>query len=84
MTPAWAGGMMALALGAPVAASAGRIAIDRAPVDCVPYDRYARIAARGTPADAVASAQLQFRAQGDGGWYRWRGHGRRRPGGRYR
>ena len=65
-----AGGLLAIALAAPVAASAaGRIAIDHAPVDCVPYDRYARIVATGAPADGVATAHLQFRAGGDGGWY---------------
>jgi hypothetical protein len=70
MKPGWAGGLVALALAAPVAASAaGRIAIDHAPVDCVLYDRYARIAATGTPADLVAAAQLQFRVEEQGGWY---------------
>jgi hypothetical protein len=58
---------MALALAAPVAAS-GRVAIDHAPVDCVPYDRYARITATAVPAEAVA-AHLQFRAGGEAGWY---------------
>ena len=66
----WAAGLLALVLAAPAAASAaGRIAIDHVPVECVLYDRYERIAARGTPADAVAAAQLQFRVEGDGGWY---------------
>jgi hypothetical protein len=69
MTPGWAGGVLALALAAPVAASAaGRIAIDHARVECVPYDRYTRIA--GARADGVVSAQLQFRPEGGGGrWY---------------
>ena len=70
MTAGLAGQLMALALAASVPASAaGRIAIDHARVDCVPYDRYPRIAATGAPADGVATAQLQFRAGGDGGWY---------------
>lgn len=70
MTPGWVGGLIALVLAAPAAAyAAGGVAIVHAPVECVLYDRYARIAARGAPADAVAASQLQFRAEGDGGWY---------------
>jgi len=70
MKAGWAAGLASLVLAAPVAASAaGRIAIDHVPVECVLYDRYARIAATGAPADLVAAAQLQFRAEGDGGWY---------------
>lgn len=65
-----AGGLLALALAAPAAsAAAGRLAIEHVPVECVAYERYTRIAARGVPGDDVASAQLQFRAAGGGGWY---------------
>jgi len=60
----------ALFLVAPVAASAaGRIAIDHAPLECVPYDRYTRIVARGGAAEGVGAAQLQFRSEGERGWY---------------
>lgn len=65
-----AGRLLALALAAPVAASPdGRIAIDHSRLDCVPHDRYTRITATGAPADGVAAAQLQFRSEGDRGWY---------------
>src|SRR5687768_6587494 len=69
MKPAPAYGLMVIVLAGPMAASAaGRIAIDHAPVECVPYDRYTRIAGTGVPADGVAAAQLQFRSAGDR-WY---------------
>jgi hypothetical protein len=48
----------------PVAAQT--IAIEHAPLACVPADRYARVAARGAGATA---AQLQFRSDADGAWY---------------
>jgi hypothetical protein len=51
------------------AARAGTIEIQHDPLACVPLDRYARISARGAPADQVASAELQFRANGGGAWY---------------
>ena len=42
------------------------------PVTCVPPARYARIVARGNPADAVASAEAHFRTHSTGEWYRVR------------
>jgi hypothetical protein len=71
MSSGWASSLLALAVAAPGAASAaGRIAIDHAPLECVPYERYTRITASGAPAAAVASAQLEFRtAVSDESWY---------------
>ena len=57
--------MLALAMAPPD----GAIAIEHAPLECVPFDRYTRIAATGVPAEGVAGAQLQFRSHGDSGWY---------------
>jgi hypothetical protein len=42
------------------------------PLTCVPPGRYARIVARGNPADAVASAEAQFRTHSTADWYRVR------------
>lgn len=68
---AWRAGFVAgLALGAAAPApAADRLAIGHDRVECVPPDRYTRIAATAAPADGVASALLQFRAAADGGWY---------------
>jgi hypothetical protein len=69
-SPVGAGVLLALTLaGARTASAAVPIAIDHAPLRCVPYDRYTRIAAAGAPAGDVAAAQLQFRARSDGAWY---------------
>jgi hypothetical protein len=62
LIPGLADGALALLLAVPVPA-----ALDHAPVDCVPYDRYTRITATA-PGPGIAGAQLQFRA-GEGGWY---------------
>ena len=59
MRKRWAGRLAALALAFPVpAAAAAAIEIRHAPVECVPLDRYARIAASGSPAERVAAAEL--------------------------
>ncbi len=52
-----------------VGASAAEIAIAHVPAACVAPDRYARIAATGSPAERVAAAELQFRGEGGGDWY---------------
>jgi hypothetical protein len=55
------------------AAGTGRaVEVVHEPVACVPAGRYAFVAARGVPADAVVSAEAQFRTGPDGGWYRVR------------
>jgi hypothetical protein len=55
------------------AAGTGRaLEVVHEPLSCVPAGRYARILARGVPAEAVASAEAQFRIAPDAGWYRVR------------
>jgi hypothetical protein len=63
---------MALAVLLLSAADGGAFEVVHEPVSCVPPGRYARIVTRGTPADAVASAEAQFRTHAAGEWYRVR------------
>jgi hypothetical protein len=51
------------------AAEAARIEIQHQPLSCVPPDRFVRIAAKGSPPEAVRAAQLRFRAEPGGPWY---------------
>lgn len=55
------------------AAGTGRaLEVVHQPLSCVPAGRYAFVVARGVPAEAVASAEAQFRTGPDAGWYRVR------------
>jgi hypothetical protein len=60
--------MLTLALSG-AAAGALPVEIAHEPISCVPRDRYARVAARGVPADDVARVELQFRTGADAAWY---------------
>jgi hypothetical protein len=69
--------LTAAALVLPAAAPSGEgIAITHSAPSCAPADRYLRMTAAGSPADAVASAELQFRGGPDGDWYAARMEGR--------
>jgi hypothetical protein len=61
--------LAALVLSLPVTATAATIEIRHTPVECVPRDRYARIAATGAPAEGVAAAEVQFRVGAQDAWY---------------
>jgi hypothetical protein len=54
------------------AVTARALEVVHQPVTCVPAGRFARIVAQGAPADAVVSAEAQFRTGPDAGWYRVR------------
>ena len=56
-----------LALSASTAHAA--IEIQHEPITCVPLDRFARISAKGSPADQITRAELQFRADATTDWY---------------
>jgi hypothetical protein len=62
--------LCAVMLGA--AGTARALEVVHEPLSCVPAGRYARIVARGVPAEGVASAEAQFRTGPDAGWYRVR------------
>jgi hypothetical protein len=61
---------LALASWAPIA-QAAHIEIQHDPPTCVAADRFVRIVAKATGAQAegVRGAELQFRAEAEGGWY---------------
>jgi hypothetical protein len=70
MSKPWIGFVAAVGLAvAATAASASPITIAHDPVECVPGGRYSRISARGTPADEVATAEVQLRVKPEGAWY---------------
>jgi hypothetical protein len=52
------------------AAAAHALEVVHEPVSCAAPDRYVRIGAQGRPAQDVASAQVEFRANPQGDWYR--------------
>lgn len=66
---ALAGAAAVLALASPGAAGARGLAIEHTPAACAPAERFLRVTATGEPAEAVASAELQFRGSAEGDWY---------------
>ena len=65
----WRAAVMAGLLALPRAAAGDALEIAHTAAACVPADRYARVTATATPADRVASAELQFRGDGEGEFY---------------
>ena len=51
------------------AADAAPIQVEHQPLSCVAPDRFVRIAAKGSPPEAVRAATLQFRTERAGLWY---------------
>jgi hypothetical protein len=45
------------------------VEIRHEPITCVPMDRHARVSAKGTSADSVRGAVIQFRPDGASDWY---------------
>jgi hypothetical protein len=62
-------GAAALALVLPAAARAASLVIQHEAPACVPADRYLGVSAAGVPSEAVAGAELEFRAAPDASWY---------------
>lgn len=59
----------ALVMAFPATSAAGALEVSHQPIECVATGRYARIVARGTPAENVARAEMQFRVRSDAAWY---------------
>jgi hypothetical protein len=66
------GPCVALLVLASAAPTVSALEVVHDPVRCVPPGRYARIVARGTPPEAVASAEAHFRTEPNSNWYRVR------------